>query len=124
MAGKLGRPNGPIDFMAVMSAIGALIDCCHQAYDATDVESAWMVMNEWLKKLSGRFTELLVTEKSPAALTVFAQWLLLVAMAERSFWFLRGLAMKTLRLVVEELEKDGTFQGLLDQLMGWALESV
>lgn len=124
MAEKLGRPNGPIDFMAVMSAIGALIDCCHQAYDATDVESVWMVMEEWLKKVSGRFTELLVTEKSPAALIVVAQWLLLVAMAERFCWFLRGLAMKMLRLVVGELEEDGTFQGLLDQLIGWALESV
>jgi hypothetical protein len=124
MAEKLGRPNAPADFMAVMSAISALIDCCHQAYDANDVATAWMGIEEWLKTVSGRFTELLITEKSPAALIVFAQWLLLVAMAERCCWFLRGLAIKMLRLVVGELEEDGTFQGFLGQLMGWALESV
>lgn len=124
MARKLGRPNVPADFMAVMSAIGALIDCCHQAYDANDVETAWMGMEEWLKKVPGRFTELLVTEKSPAALIVFAQWLLLVAMAEQFCWFSRGLAIKMLRLVVRELGEEGTFQGFLEQLMGWALESV
>jgi hypothetical protein len=124
MARKLGRPNGAIDFMAVMSAIGALIDCCHQAYDANDVKTAWMSMEEWLKKVSGRFTQLLVTEKSPPALIVFAQWLLLVATAERFCWVLKGLAMKMLRLVVAELDEDATFQGLLEELMGWALESV
>ncbi|EEA27639.1 hypothetical protein TMatcc_004063 [Talaromyces marneffei ATCC 18224] len=124
MAGKLGRPNGSIDFMAVMSAIGALIDCCHQVYEANDVETAWVGMEEWLKKVSGRFTELLVTEKSPAALILFAQWLLLVATAERFCWFSRGLAMKMLRLVVGELEEDGTFQGFLAELMGWALVAV
>lgn len=123
MAEKLGRPNAPADFMAVMSAISALIDCCHQAYDANDVETAWMGIEEWLKRVSGRFTELLVTEKSPAALIVFAQWLLFVAMAERFCWFLRGLAIKMLRLVEGELDEDGTFQGL-GQLMGWALESI
>lgn len=124
MAKKLARPNASIDFMAVMSAIGALIDCCHQVYDANDVGTAWMGLEEWLKKVSGRFTEILVAEKSPAALIVFAQWLLLIAMAERLCWFLRGVAMKMLRLVEGELEEYGTFQGLLEQLMGWALESV
>lgn len=124
MAEKLGRPDAPVDFMAVMSAISALMDCCHQAYDANDVETAWMGMEEWLKKVSGRFTELLVTEKSPAALIVFAQWLLLIAMAERFCWFLRGLAIKMLLLVWGELEEESNFQGFLEQLMGWALESV
>ncbi|RAO64318.1 uncharacterized protein BHQ10_000330 [Talaromyces amestolkiae] len=124
MAEKLGRPNAPIDFLAVMSAIGALIDCCRQTYDANDAGSAWMGLEKWLEKVSGRFTELLVTEKSPAALIVFAQWLLLVAMAERFCWFLRGVAMKMLHLIMAELEEHGTFRDLLKQLMGWALESV
>ena len=83
-----------------------------------------MGLEEWLERVSGRFTELLVTEKSPAALIVFAQWLLLVAMAERFCWFLRGLVMKMLRLVRAELEEHRTFRGFLKQLMGWALESL
>ncbi|OKL59499.1 hypothetical protein UA08_05151 [Talaromyces atroroseus] len=124
MAEKLGKPSVPTDFMAIMSAISALIECCPQFYEANDPETLWMAMQEWLKRVSGRFTQMLTIEKHPATLIVFAQWQLLVARAERDCWFLRGMATRMLCRVIGELDENRASRSLIEESMGWALEST
>ncbi|EED20128.1 conserved hypothetical protein [Talaromyces stipitatus ATCC 10500] len=114
---KLGRPDDVTDFIAVMSAIRILIESYHQSFDAENLEIVWMGMNGWLSKVSDRFTRMAIVEKKPAALTVFAYWLLLVARAEQLCWFLRGLSMNLLHQVAEDLGEDSGLRDLVEELI-------
>ncbi|KAF2502635.1 hypothetical protein BU16DRAFT_576610 [Lophium mytilinum] len=119
MAEALEKPDNALDFFATLSAIDALVECCSLSYASDDVEAVWTGMASWSRprRLSDHFNQM-VWHRNPAALIVFAHWLLLVERAERHCWFLKGSATMLLRQIRGYLPDDSSVHRLVGDLIG------
>ncbi|KAF2429987.1 hypothetical protein EJ08DRAFT_257391 [Tothia fuscella] len=116
MAEVLDRPDDPQQFFASLRALNSLVECSSLSYASDNAETAWMGMASWLLRSWGHFKQMLY-RSHPAALIVFAHWLLLVERAQRHYWFLSGLATRALHEVVRVLPEDRALRSLVEDLM-------
>ncbi|KPM42516.1 hypothetical protein AK830_g4026 [Neonectria ditissima] len=120
MAEVLGKPDSALDFFATMTTIEALVNCSSLSYASNDIGAAWMGMDSWLRKLPGRFKQML-RRRSPAALIVLAHWSFLIERAGNHCWFLRGMSAKLLHCIVGHVSYDTNVQELIWRLTSQVL---
>ncbi|KAF2759535.1 hypothetical protein EJ05DRAFT_301612 [Pseudovirgaria hyperparasitica] len=99
-----GKPSEIKDVLASLSAINALEECIALYFtcQGEDHHVAWQALLSWIGRMSMHFRNLLA-KNNPAALVIFTHWLLLVRLAEKHYWFLKGLASSLLAAVEEHL---------------------
>jgi hypothetical protein len=115
MSEALGAPNEASGVIVCLSAIDALNESAAWSFSTENMDILWKSMALWLQRLPRLFNEML-SRNDPAALIVFAHWLILVERAEQSYWFLKGLAGKMLVRTAEALPDDPALRRLVQEL--------
>ena len=118
MMEAFGRPDSRHDFLASLSAIEALFECCEISYRSEDSSIAWWGMSEWLIPIPDQFDQLII-RKDPAALVVLTHWsaLLLKRAEQLGCWYLGGLSDMLVTSIKKQLKHEGRVTSLIEDLV-------
>lgn len=117
MTVAFGRPRCIKDPVAVLAAIGALVECCTDAKDEFESHT-WLAVTAWTTKLSRHFSTL-AAEKSPAALLVVGYWVSILYERVRNdtCWWLKVGLQRLRSSVIRTLQHEDQPSRLLNELL-------